>query len=136
TLQPGLHDIARHVLEHLIPLCRGEEEHGISPYKLRDNPYWPRELARHSACLDHERFVLLLPLALSLTQDDKANVRWTLFGNSEQGPGRAFWRGFYTAPNMEVSAEAGLGFFRELLASAYGESHERLADLLRAGFRI
>jgi hypothetical protein len=57
TLRPGLHDIARHLLDKLVALCRGEEEHGISAHKLRENPYWPKELA------------------LSQTQNDKAYVR-------------------------------------------------------------
>lgn len=136
TLQPGLHDIARHLLAKLIPLCQGEEEHGISAHKLRQNPYWPAELAAGAPSLERERFVLLLPLALSLTQDDKAHIRWTLYGNSEQGPAHAFWKGFYTASGQEVDAEHALGFFRDLLAGAYEESHEHLTDLLRAGFRI
>ena len=31
-------------------------------------------------------------------KDDKGRLRWTLFGSSEQGPARPFWRGFFTAP--------------------------------------
>jgi hypothetical protein len=136
TLRPGLHDLARHILDKLVPLCRGDEEHGISEYKLRENPYWPAELAARAGTFEHERFVLLLPLALSQTQDDKAHVRWTLFGNSEQGPAHAFWKGFFTAPGQELPAEAALDFFRDLLAKAYEEPRERLADLRKAGFRI
>ena len=45
TLRPGLHDLAGHILAKLVSLCRGEEGHGISEYKLHDNPYWPAELA-------------------------------------------------------------------------------------------
>jgi hypothetical protein len=136
TLRPGLRDIAHHILNKLIPLCHGEAEHGISPHKLQNNPYWTAELAAGAPSLDHERFVLLLPLALSLTQDDKAHVRWTLYGNSEQGPAHAFWMGFYTAPGKEVPADEAIGFFRHLLAGAYEEHEEHLADLLRTGFRI
>jgi hypothetical protein len=135
TLRPGLIDIAHHVYAKLIPLCQGEEEHGISPSKLQDNPFWPPELANCTA-LEHERFVLLLPLALSLTQDDKAHIRWTLFGNSEQGPSRAFWKGFYSAPGVEVPSEQSLNFFRDLLGHVYDEPAHHLEDLLKAGFRI
>ncbi len=136
VLRPGLLDIARHIVAHLVPLCRGDTSHGIAQHKLRDNPYWPDELARRSHALSHERFVLLLPLALGLTQDDQGRVRWTLFGNSEQGPAHAFWRGFFTAPGREAPAEQGLAFFRELLSAAYDEPAERLDDLRAAGFRV
>ena len=63
-----------------------------------DNPYWPPELAQHAGPLPHERYVILAPLALSRTQDDKGRVRWTLFGSSEQGPERAFWKASITRP--------------------------------------
>ena len=46
--------------------------------------------------------MLLLSLALSRTQDDKGRVRWTLFGVSEQGPARAFWQSFFSAPGVEL----------------------------------
>ncbi len=136
TLRPGLCDLARHVLDRLVPLCRGDDSHGIAQHKLKDNPYWPAELVSRSKALEHERFVLLLPMALSMTQDDKAHVRWTLFGNSEQGPSRAFWKGFLTAPGQEIPAEQAMDFFRTLLAKAYEEPSERLTNLHKAGFRI
>jgi hypothetical protein len=136
ALRPGLHDIAQHVLDKLVPLCRGDEAHGICASKLRQNPHWPSELAERSHALEHERFVLLLPLALSMTQDDRAHVRWTLFGNSEQGPARALWKSFYTAPGQEMPAEQALDFFRDLLSGAYEEPRERFSDLRAAGFRI
>jgi Peptidase family M28 len=136
SLRPGLHEIARHVLDRLVPLCRGQKTHGISEYKLRDNPCWPADLAKRAPALKHERFVLLLPLALSITQDFMAHLRWTLFGNSEQGPARAFWMGFYTNPGQELPIEQALEFFRALLGQAYRESAAKLADLRAAGFRI
>ena len=83
-----------------------------------------------------ERCTLLLPLALSRTQDDKGRVRWTLFGGSEEGPGRAFWRGFFAAPRGELSADWAIGFLRRLLAAVYGEPPAGLGDLRRAGLRI
>src|SRR3989442_1460905 len=72
SLRPGLREIARQLVHRLERLCRGHDDHGFGEYKLTDNPYWPPELARRAAALKHERFVLLLPLALSLTRDDKA----------------------------------------------------------------
>jgi hypothetical protein len=136
VLRPGLHSIAHQLMLTLGRLLGRGEGPGIAEYKLRNNPYWPTELAAAAEGLRHERLVLLLPLALSITQDDKARLRWTLFGGSEQGPARAFWRGFFTAPGQEVPEEQALGFFRHLLARAYGEPHDRLRDLHAAGFRI
>lgn len=93
-LEPGLAAIGAHVLHELGKLVRGEA-HGLSRTLLADNPAWPSELADAAA---HHRLdepvVVLAPLALSRTQDDKGNVRWTLFGASHDGPARAFWRSF------------------------------------------
>jgi hypothetical protein len=138
TLRPGLKSIADQLLPQLAGLCRdgGTDGDGVAEYKLRENLYWPRELAAKACALEHERFVLLLPLALSLTQDDKARVRWTLFGSSEQGPSRAFWKSFYLGPDRERPAEEALDFFRTLLARAYEEPADRLADLRSAGLRF
>jgi hypothetical protein len=135
-LRPGLQHLAHAIHARLVPLGRGDPAHGICASKLRANPHWPAELANHQSALAHERFVLLLPLALSLTQDDKAHVRWTLFGNSEQDPARAFWKSFYTAPMQEMPADVALGFFRDLLEGAYEEPRAGLTDLRKIGFRI
>ncbi len=136
TLRPGLRSIAGEVLGRLVALCRGKGGEDVAAYKLRENPYWPEQLAARAHCLKQERFVLLLPLALSLTQDDKARLRWTLFGSSEQGPARAFWKSFYHGPGQEWPEDQGLDFFRDLLAGAYQEARKELADLRGAGFRI
>ncbi len=77
-----------------------------------------------------------MPLSLSRTQDDKGRVRWTLFGNSEQGPGKAFWKSFYTAPKIEAPPELGIGFFCRLLHAVYGEDVADADGLRRAGLRI
>ncbi|HUN51641.1 MAG TPA: M28 family peptidase [Candidatus Sulfotelmatobacter sp.] len=135
-LAPGLGIIAGEVMRALVALGEGRGVSGIARSKLTGNPYWPALLASHAGRLPHERFVLLMPLALSRTQDDKGRVRWTLFGNSEQGPARGFWRGFYADPDTENPAETGLNFFRDLLQRAYGESAGDLRDLRAAGFRI
>ncbi len=84
----------------------------------------------------HERYVVLMPLALARTQDDKGRVRWTLFGCSEQGPGKAFWKSFFTGAKQERDTEWSLDFIRRLLMAAYGETTEQLGDLRKAGFRI
>jgi hypothetical protein len=137
TLRPGLLSIASQLLRHLVR-CGGDRphRHGIAHGKLIDNPYWSLDVARQAAGLKGERHVLLLPLALSRTLDDKGRVRWTLFGGSEQGPARAFWRGFFTAPDREAPAEEGLAFFRRLLHAAYAEPDKELDDLHRAGLRV
>lgn len=135
-LTPGLRHLATHLVRSLEHLGHGREAHQIARGKLQGNPYWPDELAARAGSLEHERYVTLAPLALSRTQDDKGRVRWTLFGGSEQGPERGFWRGFFTAPGQERPKEQALDFFRRLLSAAYGEPLQRLGDLRRAGFRI
>ena len=95
----------------MMHLTNGRPAHGIATADIADNPYWPEELAEHAGNLDHERFVLLISLALARTQDDKGRVRWTLFGSSEQGPERAFWNSFLTAPRRELPAEQSWTFY-------------------------
>jgi hypothetical protein len=86
--------------------------------------------------IPHERYVTFMPLAFSRTQDDKGRVRWTFFGSSEQGPDRAFWKSFYSAPGQEKRPEHAVDFVRRLLRAAYGEKPEQLTDLRRTGFRV
>jgi hypothetical protein len=135
-LRPGLYHIARQLLARLRRLQDGNPDTGLPRHVSRNNPFWPSELARESTNVAKDRCVLLLPLALSRTQDDKGRVRWTLFGNSEQGPGKAFWKGFFTAPGVEAPPEFGIGFFCRLLHAVYGESAADADGLRRAGFRI
>lgn len=134
-LQPGLHQVAKQLLTRLKRLQDGNPETGLPRHVSKDNLYWPRELdgCPHVAT---DRCVLLLPLALSRSQDDKGRVRWTLFGNSEQGPGKAFWKSFFTAPNVEAPADVGINFFCRLLHTVYGESAADVDGLRRAGFRV
>jgi hypothetical protein len=134
-LQPGLHQIARQLLTRLKRLQDGKPETGLPRHVSNDNPYWPPELDS-APSVQTDRCVLLLPLALSRTQDDKGRVRWSLFGNSEQGPGKAFWKSFYTAPGVEAPAAAGIDFFCRLLHSVYGEKATDAAGLRQAGLRI
>ncbi len=133
---PGLEKLAGHVVGALLNLAHGRRCRGISKYKLVGNPYWPPELAERAGRLKHDRCITVLPLALSRTQDDKGRIRWTLFGGSEQGPARPFWRSFFTAPGREAPAGRGPAFVRRLLHAAYEEPENKLEDLHAAGFRI
>ena len=119
-LRPGLHLLARELVHGLTDLARGKPAPALRPL-LDDNPYWPAELAGHRGGFPHERCVLLLPLALSRTLDDKSRPTWTVFGGSEHGPARAFWRGFATGPDRGWAADRALGFLGRLLHTAYGE---------------
>jgi Peptidase family M28 len=132
----GLGHIGTQLVHALVHLGEGRPAHGISRGKLTDNPYWPPMLAEQAGKLSHEHYVVLMPLALSRTQDDKGRLRWTLFGGSEQGPARAFWRSFFKAPKREMPAEEALQVIRRLLATVYGKSTAELLDLRTAGFRI
>jgi hypothetical protein len=138
-LGPGLKNIAQQIMEQLLKLGRGMDAPHIAGHEgrnLQDNPYWPPELAARAGFLDHERYVVFLPLVLSKTQDDKGRVSWTFFGSSEQGPERAFWKGFYSAPGEELSRQESLRFITRLLSEAYGEKTDDPAQLGRIGFRI
>jgi hypothetical protein len=134
-MRAGLVQVGRQVLGKLTRMLDRHADPHEHALTVEGNPYWPAELAAAPGPA-HERCVTLLPLAFSRTQDDKGRVRWTLFGNSEQGPGKAFWKGFFTAPKRELPADEGLAFFSRLLKSVYGEEAEGAAGLKRAGFRI
>jgi hypothetical protein len=115
-LDPGLAKIAGHVLAELDRLVRGKP-HALSRSLLTDNPAWPSALgasasARRAA---GEPLVLALSLALSLTQDDKGNARWTLFGVSHDGPAAALWRSFAAG-----DGDAARARFARFLAWAAG----------------
>ena len=135
-LRPGLENIAHQVLETLIHLVQGDAIEHLAKNNLVNNPYWPPELARQAKTLHHERFVLILPLALSITQDDKGRRRWTFFGGSEQGPLRSFWKSFFTSPGREIPSDRAMDFIRTILSAAYGGHSEKWTDLHQAGFRI
>jgi Peptidase family M28 len=134
-LRPGLVQTGKQIMNKLSRLLDGDPDTGLPKLALASNPFWPPELACEPNC-PQEKCVVLLPIALSRTQDDKGRVRWTLFGNSEQGPGKAFWRSFFTAPKKEAPAEQGIAFFCKLLNAAYGTKLEGAGGLRHAGFRI
>lgn len=138
-LRPGLEHIGRQVIEHLMRFGRGERASHIAGHEgrnLKDNPYWLPELAAHVGHLPHERYVTLLPLALSKTQDYLGRVRWTVFGNSEQGPERAFWKSFYSSPRQELPVSTSRALIGHLLSNVYGETIHTADQLQRSGFRI
>lgn len=138
-LRPGLEDIGKQIMEHLLKLGRGKPGHHIGGHQnrnLKDNLYWPSELAERAGRLDHERYIVLLPLALAKTQDDLGRVRWTFFGSSEQGPERAFWKSFYSAPDQEVPEQQFFSFMQRLLFKAYGKKADNPGQLRDIGFRI
>ena len=135
-IRPGLEQVAVQVLGALARLGRGEPGHGIARSTLENNPYWPARLAAATKSRTHERYVTLMPLALSRTQDDKGRLRWTLFGASQHGPARGFWRSFFSPDGSERPADEALGFLRRLLVTAFGETDEAVADLHDAGLRF
>jgi hypothetical protein len=94
-IAPGLGKIAGRVLTELERLVHGKP-HDFSHTLLGDNAAWPRALAEAAPArrAASEPIVIALALCLSRTQDDKGNVRWTLFGTSHDGPAAAFWRSF------------------------------------------
>jgi peptidase M28-like protein len=135
-LSPGLEQVASQLVARLRRLYRGEAAHVLSRRLLDDNLYWSAELEERRTSLQQERCVLLLPLALSRTQDDKGRVRWTLFGNSEQGPSKAFWKSFSDQPGRSEPDASGPRFIARLLQAVYGETAQSAGELLRAGFRV
>ncbi|HEV8060208.1 MAG TPA: M28 family peptidase [Gemmataceae bacterium] len=134
-LRPGMEIIARELLKELTHLGQGLPTPRIGKAHLRDNPFWPSDLAAAAGKLAHERYLTLGAVALSRTQDDKGRIRWTLFGGSNLGPAAGFWQGFHHAPHQERPAEEGLAFFRQILQAVYGVQ-EGLGDLVKAGLRI
>ena len=102
-LKPGIEHIGQQIMSNILKLGKGVHQDLISGAWRRKStrqPYWPPELSERAGSLAHERFVTLLPLMLSRTQDDKGRIIWTFFGNSIHDPEKAFWKSFYSAPDM------------------------------------
>jgi hypothetical protein len=138
-LRPGLEQITRQVLGYLVKFGRGQQEYLVAGHNRRlldGNPYWSPELDARLGSFERERYVSLLPVALAKTQDYLGRVRWTLFGNSEQGPEHAFWQSFKTAPDQEIPAAESLTFIYGLMSGVYRETARSENDLLQLGFRI
>jgi hypothetical protein len=138
-LKPGIEHIGHQIMSNILKLGKGLPQHFISGHggeNLVNNPYWPSELASHAGSLLHERYITLLPLMLSRTQDDKGRVIWTFFGNSIHEPEPVFWKSFFTAPGTEIPETESISFFTDLLSEAYGEKLTDGESLYRIGFRI
>ncbi len=138
-LRPGIKHAGYQIMNNLIKLGRGLTEHYIHGHggeNLKDNPFWPPEISSKAGTLLHERFVTLLPLMLSLTQDDKGRVIWALFGNSIHDPETTFWKNFYSSPGVEIAADESVSFFTSILSKAYNEKLSDSKSLFDAGFRI
>jgi hypothetical protein len=138
-LRPGIEHSGHQIMNSLLKLGKGLTEHyihGHSGENLKDNPYWPSEIASKAGTLSHERFVTLLPLMLSRTQDDKGRIIWSLFGNSIHDPETAFWKNFYTSPGVEIAEGESIPFFTSILSNAYNEKCYDSKSLFDTGFRI
>ena len=138
-IRPGIEHSGKQIFHSILKLGKGLPEHHIHGHggqNLKDNPYWPDDLAAMTGKLPHERFVTLLPMMLSRTQDDKGRVIWSLFGNSIHDPEQIFWKNFYVAPGVEKPADESITFFTTLLEKAYGLKLSGKDSLAGAGFRI
>ena len=138
-LRNGMHDVATEVMNHLIRFAKDTSTvhvGGPDARNLKGNPFWSDELTQHAAELARRRHVLLLALSLSKTQNDRGRLHWTLFGASEQGPERAFWRSFYVDPETERPARSSRAAIGVLLTQVFGETASDAESLYRAGFRI
>lgn len=138
-MRPGIAHAGNQIMNNLIKLGKGLPEHFIHGHggqNLKDNPYWPKELAAKAGSLTHEKYVTLLSLMLSRTKDDKGRIKWTLFGNTINDPGEAFWKCFYTDPGVEKPAKESISFFKKILRNAYGEKYTNNTSIAESGFRI
>lgn len=136
-LKTGLEHTGKQILKQIHHFGMGMPSYHIWGHgheNIQNNPYWPDDLAKKAGKLPHEKFVSLLPLMLSRTQDDKGRVSWTYFGGSIHGPEKAFWKSFYISPEIEIPESEATGFFTELLSLAYNENSE--SDLKNTGFYI
>ena len=138
-LKPGFSNLANQIMEQIAELGNGLPTHHMMGHNRRnlvDNPYWPPDLAAQAGQLAQGPYAVILPLALSRTQDDKGRVRWTFFGGSEQGPENAFWKSFYHGPGQECPSGEAIDFLRHLLLTIYGKKCADASELYRVGFRI
>ncbi len=135
-LQPGLQNIGVQLINDLVAVANGKTVQHIGELHLKDNPYWPKALAAAAGGLKHERFLILSPLALSRTQDDKGRSRWTLFGGSDEGPSRGFWQSFYSASDEELPAARGRAMLASLLTEIYGIPAAATRNLKATGLSV
>jgi hypothetical protein len=136
-LRPGTEQIARQIMSHLVRFGKGERDSSIAEHgnsNLINNPYWPPELAERAGQLAQERFVSILQLSLSRTQDDKGRLLWTFFGGSELDPELLFWN--RDPDPSDVQPDPQLTLLIHLIQEAYGEQVSTAAGLCSCGFRI
>jgi hypothetical protein len=138
-LKPGLEEIGREILRNTVLLGSSTPPSHLVGYKkqhLSDNIFWSPEVMAAGGIPAGERYVSIVPFALSKTKDDKGLVRWTFFGASEQGPEKAFWKSFYSDPDHELPEQAFLATMKWILRTAYGMDFDTAAQLHGLGFRI
>jgi hypothetical protein len=138
-LKPGIEVTGKQILEQIVQIGSGKFPPHLAGHKqinLINNIFWPNEMTLHSGWRQNERYVSLLPLALSKTNDDKGRVRWTFFGASEQGPEKAFWKSFYEAPGKELPVSVFIALMQWICNNAYGIPVENQDQLKNLGFRI
>jgi hypothetical protein len=138
-LKPGLDSIGEQILKNVHKIGKGKFPVGLTGENLRNfanNLFWPEELQSHTELLEHERYISLLSYSLSKTKDDKGRVLWTLFGASEQGPEKPFWKSFYENPEKELPESKFIDLLQWIFRNAYGISIRDSARLLEQGFRI
>src|SRR5215469_9875283 len=133
-LEPGLDRIAEHLVLELGKFVAGESC-GLPRAFLENNRAWPGELAAATAAgrLSHDPRLIICPLALSRTQDDKGNDRWTLFGASHERPGPPFWHGLDEGSIDRLLAWAGLDGPWRILAPEAELPHALRGRLLAGG---
>lgn len=130
-LRPGLEHAAETVKEAISAAIQGKPWKGLTKTELESNPYWPGQPISEPGEL-----AMLLPLALSRTQDDKGRVRWTLFGASHLGPDKAFWGSFFNPDGSERPAAEGIGFLKVFAGLAGAGRTPIEGSLHEAGFRL
>ena len=138
-LRPGLENIGRQVIQHILQLGTGTLPVHLAGHQQRNlanNLFWPARLVSNQDQLKHERYVIIQPYSLSKTKDDKGRVRWTFFGASEQGPEKAFWKSFYESPEKELPESVFLSFIQWIFKHAYGIHLKSPEHLRSLGFRI
>jgi hypothetical protein len=122
-LEAGIQRIGAHVVHELGKLLAGSS-HALSKTLLTNNLAWPAELeaACERGALKHDPIVVFTSVALSRTQDDLGNVRWTLFGSSHDGAAAPFWGSFASR------ADSALDDFETILAWAGLDHRARILD--------
>ena len=135
-LQPGMTMIAQELVHIAKRLGAGDPCHGIAA----EEAGWQSVLAGRSAkCRGRENtsgYVILRRWPSRRRKTTRAASAGRFLAAASAGPGKAFWKSFYTAPRREVPRQWSEGFVRRLLAAAYGEKPAALADLRKAGFRV